>query len=214
MKYYPINLNINNKNCLVVGAGRVGIRKVKTLLTCGAKVTVVSNEVCDEIKDLAKSGQIELFQKPYDSMDLEKKFLVICATNNEIVNEEVAKDAHKRNLLCNIADRPKLCNFILPAIVQQEDLVITISTSGKSPAFAKFLKDKLENEYGEEYGHFLNLMGKIRGKLLSEEHAPEEHKGLFEALIKGNLLGMIKDSKWNEVDDSMFKVLGFRRSDL
>ena len=118
--------------------------------------------------------------------------LVIGATDDEDLNHRISRDAAERSLLCNIADRPTVCNFILPAVIQRGDLVITVSTSGRSPAFAKKLRRDLEDRFGEEYAEFLNLMGAIRAKLLAEAHAPEAHKPLFEKLIEADLLELVR----------------------
>ena len=158
MKYYPVHLDINNRNVLVVGGGGVGTRKVRTLLACGARVTVVSLETSRQLRDLAASGEIVLKERSYQSDDLSDMFLVIGATNDEKLNRQISSDADQLNTLCNIADRPEVCNFILPSIVHRDDLVITISTSGKSPALAKKLRKALENQFGEEYGTLLRLM--------------------------------------------------------
>ena len=134
MRYYPVHLDIKNQNCLVVGGGGVGTRKVKTLLECGARVTVVSPDPSQQLAKLASEGSITLTQRIYRSADLDGMFLVIGATDDENLNQQISTDAEKSNILCNIADRPEVCNFILPSIVRRGDLVITISTSGKSPA--------------------------------------------------------------------------------
>jgi len=208
MKYYPVHLNITNRNCLVVGGGGVGTRKVKTLLDCGARVTVVSLEVSPQLRDLAASGDIIMAERSYQSDDLCGMFLVIGATDDEKLNKQISSDADRLNTLCNIADRPKVCNFILPSIVQRDDLVITVSTSGQSPALAKKLRKALENQFGEEYGKLLRLMGAIRKKLLQQTHEPEAHKPLFERLINSGLIGMIQGKKIDEIDALLFKILG------
>jgi precorrin-2 dehydrogenase/sirohydrochlorin ferrochelatase len=208
MRYYPINLDIQNRNVLVVGGGGVGTRKVKTLLDCGARVTVVSLEVSRQLQDLATSGEIKLEDRSYQSNDLSGMFLVIGATNDEKLNRQISNDAERLNTLCNIADHPEVCNFILPSIVHRDDLVITISTSGKSPALAKKLRKTLENHYGEEYGTLLRLMGAIRQKLLQKAHEPEAHKPLFEQLINSDLIGMIQEEKIEEIDALLFEILG------
>ena len=208
MKYYPVHLDIHNRNCLVVGGGGVGTRKVKTLLDCGARVTVVSLEVSPHLQDLAASGDIILAQRSYKSDDLSGMFLVIGATDNEKLNRQISSDADQRNTLCNIADRPEVCNFILPAIVHRDDLVITISTSGQSPAMAKKLRKALENQFGQEYGMLLRLMGAIRQKLLQQAHEPEAHKPLFEQLINSDLIGMIQKGKTEEINGLLLEVLG------
>ena len=208
MKYYPVNLDIKNRACLVVGGGSVGTRKVKALAECGATVTVVSPEISAKLDQMAAEGLIALEKRAYRTADLEDKFLVIGATDDEALNRRIHADAERLNTLCNIADRPEICNFILPAIVNRGDLVIAVSTSGKSPAYAKKLRKELENQFGGEYELFLHLMGAIRERLLSEEHAPEAHKPLFEKLITAGLLGLIKADRSDEIDALLLEVLG------
>jgi precorrin-2 dehydrogenase/sirohydrochlorin ferrochelatase len=207
MKYYPVCLDIKNRPCLVVGGGQVGTRKVKTLLDCGATVTVVSPEVTEELAALSRQGRIQLHQREYCSADLACVFLVIGATDDEQLNRTIHKDAEQAQRLCNIADQPHLCNFILPSIISQGDLTITISTSGKSPAFAKHLRRQLQDRFGPEYDLFLQLMGAIRKKLLAAEHAPEVHKPIFEKLIQSDLLDKIKKKDIQAVDKLLAELL-------
>ena len=208
MRYYPIHLDIQNRNCLVVGGGGVGTRKVTTLLNCGAKVTVVSPEISQRLHNLAETAPLTLKSRPYRCADLEGMFLVIGATDDETLNAQISSDAERRNTLCNIADRPEKCNFILPSILRRDDLVITISTSGRSPALAKKLRKTLERRFGPEYGDFLKLMGAIRSKLLSQAHEPEAHKPLFEQLIDSNLIALIQAGKTEDINALLAKILG------
>lgn len=208
MPYYPINLDIRNRNCLVIGAGGVGTRKVLGLLACEARVTVVSPEFSDRIADLAQQRALVLLDRPYRAEDLQNMFLVIGATDDQDLNRQVHRDAENRGILCNIADRPELCNFILPSIVRRGDLTVSISTSGRSPALAKKLRRDLELAFGEEYGVLLRLMGVIRGRLLSEAHAPEAHKPIFEKLVNGNLAEMIREDRRANIDRLLREVLG------
>lgn len=208
MQYYPVSLNIKNRKCLVVGGGGVGTRKVATLIGCGAKVTVVSPDVSNQLLELANSGSIVLKKRPYLETDLDGMFLVIGTTDDEELNRQISIDAEKLNMLCNIADRPEVCNFILPAIVNRGDLTISISTSGKSPALAKRLRIELEEQFGNEYAELLRLMGAIRKKLLSQKHEPEAHKQLFEQLISRGLLDMIRGNRKDEIDSLLCEVLG------
>jgi precorrin-2 dehydrogenase / sirohydrochlorin ferrochelatase len=208
MKYYPVNLDIRNRNCLVVGGGDVGTRKVMTLLECDAKVTVVTKHATEKLKKLANMNRITLKHRSYLASDLYGMFMVIGATDDQKLNKQLHSDAESRNLLCNIADRPESCNFILPAIVNQGDLVISISTSGKSPGFAKKLRKDMEKEFGQEYKTFLQLMGRIREKLLSVEHEPEAHKILFEKLINSNLVDLIRDGKIADINDILLSIPG------
>jgi precorrin-2 dehydrogenase/sirohydrochlorin ferrochelatase len=216
MRYYPICLDIKARSCLVIGGGQVGTRKVKTLLDCGARVTVISPEVTPELAELARLGKIALKPRSYRSSDLDGAFLVIGATDEETLNQQVHKDAEKAGRLCNIADQPHLCNFVLPAIVRQGDLMVAISTSGASPAFAKHLRRRLAAQFGPEYGRFLELMGAVRTRLLAAEHAPEAHKPLFEQLIQSDLPALIRAGDHQGVNRVLARVLGpeFRYEEL
>ncbi len=208
MRYYPVNLDIKDRKCLVIGGGDVGTRKVITLLECMASVTVVSPDASEKLLKLAGSDMITLIKRSYIESDLEGMFLVICATDDEELNRQVSRDAENLNILCNIADRPEACNFILPALMKRGDLVIAVSTSGKSPAFAKKIRKDLEKQYGVEYADFLKLMGAIRKKLLRNSHEPEEHKPLFEKLINKDIVLLIKNNDADKINSVLFDVLG------
>ncbi|MBI5591345.1 MAG: bifunctional precorrin-2 dehydrogenase/sirohydrochlorin ferrochelatase [Deltaproteobacteria bacterium] len=208
MKYYPVNLDIRNQPCLVVGGGAVGTRKVRTLLDCGAMVTVVSPLASNSLSVLARENRISLKQRPYRASDLEGIFLVIGATDNKDLNRVIHDDARKLGTLCNIADQPDLCNFILPAIIERGDLIIAVSTSGKSPAFARHLRKELEVRFGPEYADFLKLMGIVRKILLEQTHDPETHQRVFESLIEQGLLECIREGDKARIDAMLISVLG------
>ena len=186
----------------------MGTRKVLTLLACGANVTVVSTAVTEKLKELSNNGLIRLKERSFQPTDLDDRFLVIGATDSQELNFNIHAEAERRGLLCNIADRPEVCNFILPSIVNRGDLIIAISTSGKSPAFAKRLRKHLEKEFGNEYAEFLNLMGAIRKKLLSQDHEPEAHKHLFEQLIERDLVQMIRNGDTDNINSLLHEILG------
>jgi len=216
MRYYPVFLDIINKSCLVVGGGQVGTRKVLTLLDCGARVTVVSRDVTPELQSLSDQQKITFRRGLYRTADLDGMFLVIGATDDELLNRKIHFDAERQHKLCNIADRPEACNFILPSVINRGDLTIAISTSGKSPALAKKLRKDLEKDFGDEYGEFLHIMGALRTKLLSQEHAPEAHKPLFEKLINSDLLEAIKQQNRDHMNDLLLDIFGkgYRLEDL
>ncbi len=207
MKYYPVCLDIRNRDCLVVGGGAVAFRKVKTLLACGASVTVVSPAFSSELAGI-RDDALTRVRRPYESSDVAGRFLVIGATDDEAENRKISRDAEAQNVLCNIADLPDACNFILPAIVKRGDLLLAISTCGNSPAFAKHLRKQLEKDFGEEYTEFLRLMGALRKRLLDTRHAPEEHKPLFEALINQGLLEMVKEGNTDEINRLLDDIVG------
>ncbi len=186
----------------------MGTRKVNTLLACGARVTVVSPDPTQQLKKMAVEESITLRERAYRTVDLKDMFLVIGATDDEKLNRQISEEAEQIGILCNIADRPEACNFILPSVVQRGDLVITISTSGQSPALAKRLRRELEAQFGEEYADFLLLMGAIRKKLLSQTHEPEAHKALFNQLIDSDFIELLRTGQRKQLNLLLYKILG------
>ena len=137
MHYFSICLDLSGKICIVIGGGKVAERKVQGLLACGARVTVVSPELTTGLEELAAEEKINLIQRPYQEGDLLGAFLAIAATDEPQVQRRVHAEAMHANLLLNVADVPELCNFILPASLRRGDLVIAVSTGGRSPALAR-----------------------------------------------------------------------------
>jgi len=207
MEYYPVNLDIKGKNCLVVGGGTVGTRKIKTLLSCHARVTTISPLFTDDILKL-DNPNLTIHKRDYSSSDIEGMFIVICATDNSQLNLKIADDAKQKNILCNIIDNPSGCNFTLPSVIERGDLMVTVSTGGKSPLFAKKLKGELLEKFGPEYGDLLKVMGKIREKIVTESNNPEGNKELFERIIEGGLLEMIKNRRVGDIDKLLLEILG------
>lgn len=209
MKYYPVGLNIQDRNCLIVGGGNVGARKAGTLARCGARVKVVSlcfdKALWDNI-----NGKVELVPREYQDKDLRGMFLVIGATDNRQLNRTIGEQAKRANILFNGADLPELSDFILPAVVERGDLTIAVSTSGNSPAFAKKIKHELEGNFGPEYERFLTLMGRIRKELLTRDHDPERHRKIFKRLIDGGLFNLMKENDQKGVERLLVTILGKR----
>jgi len=210
VKYYPVSLDIRGRNCLVAGGGAVGARKAKALIACGGLVTVVSPDLSGEMEKLSEQGLVKVFRRGYRTRDLAGMFLVISAAGDAGINEKISKDAAQRNILCNIVDRPKACSFVLPAVLRQKDLVIAVSTSGKSPALARRIKEELALRFGPEYGALLDILGGVRKKLLSGPHAPDSHKVSFEALLDGGLLELLKAGDKKAIEALLAEVLGRR----
>jgi precorrin-2 dehydrogenase/sirohydrochlorin ferrochelatase len=209
MNYYPIHLDIRNRCCLVVGGGAVGTRKACGLLDCGARVTVVSPEVGDTLQQLALNRRLCWHPRGFESSDLDGVFLVFAATDIPELNGEIQRQARQRHLLCNVVNRPEGGDFILPSVVRRQDLVITVSTSGKSPAFAKKWRKDLEKTFGTEYGLLLRLMGAIRYRLLQHPaEASEAPSQRFARLVSGNLLELIRAGDVAKIDAFLQQRLG------
>ncbi len=149
LRYYPVGLNIRDKDVLVVGAGRVAERKIRMLRLFGAKVSVVAPQVTRYIARLSKDGSIKLFERIYKTPDINKARLVIAATSDAKTNEKVSADARKKNIFVNVVDHSSHSDFISPAVIRKKGLVISVSTDGKHPVLSKRFKDFLKEKVDE-----------------------------------------------------------------
>ena len=198
--YYPAFLDLAGRTGLVVGAGRVGEGKVRGLLNAGALVRVVSLEATEQVRRWADDGRIDLRLRPYEAADLDGCFLVIAATERNEVNERVWSDAEARNMLCNVVDVPRLCNFILPSIMRRGDLAVAVSTAGASPALARKLRLEIESSHGEEYALALELLGSLREELKERYPNPRDRKILFERIVYSNLIELVRAGNTEEIE--------------
>ena len=162
VSYYPVFLNLSGKKCVVVGGGKVAGRKVGALLECGAEVTVVSPELCEELKGLVEAGEITAAVRPYRSGDLKGSAVVIAATGTRSVNVEIVNEARKRGIPVNVVDDPDYSDFIVPSCLKRGDITIAVSTSGKSPALARKIRENLEKNIGGEYAALALLTAEVR----------------------------------------------------
>ncbi|MFO7760118.1 MAG: bifunctional precorrin-2 dehydrogenase/sirohydrochlorin ferrochelatase [Desulfobia sp.] len=208
MSYFPVCLDLKDRDCLVIGGGRVASRKVKQLLACGARMTVISPELNSELTVLVDKGDISWWKRLYKKGDLDGAFLVIAATDDPAVQSTVYEEAEEGGILLNVADAPQWCHFILPATVRRGDLTVSISTSGKSPALAKNLREQLEEQFEEEYDLLLQLLGSLRPYVLVRGEKEEKNRDVFERLIHPDLLSWIKERNWLEVEKHIRGVLG------
>lgn len=208
MSFYPVSLDLNGRFCIVVGGGRVAERKVRTLLASGARVQVISPELTSGLAELYRQGQLTWVGRQYQEGDLAGAFLVIAATDNAEVQRRSFAEAEGSHLLINVADVPQRCNFILPAIVRQGDLTISISTGGKSPALAKQLRMELEKYFGPEYKILVDMLGILRRQVLAAGQAQAENEAIFNRLLHEKLPVWIREGKWEEVENHVRSVLG------
>jgi precorrin-2 dehydrogenase/sirohydrochlorin ferrochelatase len=207
-RFYPILVDLQGKKALVVGGGKVAQRKIETLLEHGAAVQVISKELTAVLEDLRRAGRIKYLGDEFSETFVEGAFVVFAATDDASLNRRVSRAAQKRGLLVNAVDQPADCNFIVPSVLSRGDLLIAVSTSGKSPAFARKVRVALEQSFGEEVGLFLNLMGNLRKEVLRLGLSQEEKKSAFEKLVTSDLLSAIREKNWDLASQIIEKVLG------
>lgn len=207
MSYYPINLDISGKICLVIGGGNVAYRKVRSLLGGNGQVTVISPEVLPEIRLLATRNELTYQEREYRQGDLEGAVLVFAATNCRNTQEQVAAEASKLGILLNSADSPDKCDFQVPAKVRRGELLITISTGGGSPAISRMVRMELEEQFGPEYGVLIFLFSLIREQLVPGPTSSDENRNMFRELLLSNILKEVSNRRWQRVKAIMDQLL-------
>jgi precorrin-2 dehydrogenase / sirohydrochlorin ferrochelatase len=208
MKYFPIFLDLQQKNCVVVGGGRVAERKVLNLLRAGALITVISPQMSPALRRLEKKGKIQQRSRRFRSGDLKSAYLAIAATDNREINERVYYEASALRIPVNVVDDPSLCSFIAPAIISRGDILLAISTGGESPSLAKALRKKLEKEIGPEYIHLLKILGAVRKKILPLGWGAKKNQRIFHFLLGEDFLSMIRQRKMIALESHLRKILG------
>ncbi len=184
---YPVNLIVDGRRCLVVGGGSVAVRKVDGLRTCGARVHVIAPEVCDEIRAWP---DVTFDERPYRSGDVDGHRLVIAATNSTDVNAEVFLDCEAAGIWVCGADDPEHCSFTLPSVVRRGSLVITVSTGGRSPAVARWLRERLEASIGPEYEALLDLVADQRAAVKADGRSPTDLD--WQKALDSDMLALIR----------------------
>jgi precorrin-2 dehydrogenase/sirohydrochlorin ferrochelatase len=164
MRYYPVNLDLQGRSVVVVGAGSVGFRKLKGLLEAGAKLKVIDPDPPFPVKRLAARKKISWIKRAYRTGDLGKAFVAVAATDDREVNRKIQAEAEKKKILLNIVDKPEFCTFTLPARLNRGEFMVTVSTGGSAPGFAKKVRERLEKVFGPEYGKLVASMAKEREK--------------------------------------------------
>ena len=199
IKYYPLNVSLKNKKCVVLGAGAVALRKVKRLLEYGAVVLVVGQKIVKPLEKLANQKKIIFKNNKADLKDLKGAFLVVAATDDRKLNARVSAYCLKKNVLVNIVDSPRECNFILPSILRRGSLAISVSTDGVSPALAKKIRKEIGQKFGFEYAKLLKLIKQVRPEVLKKIKDAQARKLFFARIFRPQILDLIRKNNQPEV---------------
>ena len=202
---YPICLKLAQKKCVVVGAGSVALRKVKTLLAQEALVTVVSPELNQE---LAKEKDKFVWEQAYYREEfLADAFLVIAATDNRAVNHEIAVYCDKHNILVNVIDSPEESSFIVNSYFTKGDLLVAVSTDGASPALSRKIRKDLEAQIADEYADILAIIAEARAEALIKITDEAKRREFLQSLAKIDYEAIIKDTSTATFRDRVKKCL-------
>ncbi|MDH5478104.1 MAG: bifunctional precorrin-2 dehydrogenase/sirohydrochlorin ferrochelatase [Nitrospinota bacterium] len=189
---YPIFMSLNDTRCVVVGGGDVAARKIAGLFAVGARVTVVAPRLAPSTAEQVDKGAAQWIEGVFTPRQLDGATLVIASTDNNEVNQEVAREAKARNIPVNVVDQPQLCSFFVPSVVRRGGLHIAISTSGSSPAIAKRVRKKLENDFGPEWAPYLELMSQARQRALGLSYDQKTREEMFNTLADSALFDLVK----------------------
>lgn len=191
MNYLPLFLQIKQQPCLVVGGGSIAARKVALLRKAQGDVTVVSPELCDELKTLHAEGKIQHKAKIFSAEDMDDCVIVIAATDQRDVNEQVSALAHEKKLPVNVVDNPELCSFIMPSMVDRSPVQIAISTGGVSPVLARLIRTKLEGMIPAAYGRLGALAESFRDKVKASFPDVESRRSFWESVLEGRVAELV-----------------------
>lgn len=184
MEMFPVFFKLQDRPCLVVGAGTIAAPKISSLLRAGGRVTVVAPKARPEVASQARAGELVWRERGFAASDLDGMFLVVAATDIQAVNHQVAESARVRGVLCNSVDDPPDCDFFYPSVVRRGDLQIAISTAGRSPALAQRLREEIDAMLPEDAGPWLDQLGETRLRMLEAFPSSEERKEALHQLAR------------------------------
>lgn len=189
MAYFPMFVDMTERECLIVGGGNVAYRKVMVMLDFGAKVTVVAEDICDELRKLTiddtanKENRITFIKRRFERKDCDGMEMVIAATDDNALNHEIAEYCKAKGIMVNAVDQKADCSFIFPSYIKEKNLVAAFSSSGNSPVLTQYLKGKEQEILTPFLGELNEYMGQIREKVIAEYHTEAERKRVFKEIL-------------------------------
>lgn len=199
MTYFPLFIDIENKNILIIGAGKIAYRKITKLIPFKPKITIVAPNISDEIKNLLKENKNLTYKnKKVDIDDIKDSFFVICATNDKTINNFVSKFCKENNIFVNCVDDIENCSFVFPALIKKPNLTIGISTCAKAPYFSAYLKKLIKNSIPKNTQEIIENLELIRTELKQKIKTQEKR-----AKIIHNILDYYKENNFQLSYDNL-----------
>jgi len=199
MNFYPINLDVAGQACVVVGGGKVALRKIRGLLEAGATVTVIAPEICAEVDELYQRGEIFWTRENFSAELLGDELILIAATDNPEINRHAAQVARARKILVNSVDTSG-GNFNVPARIRRGEFLLTLSTGANSPAFAKFVRQMLEAEFGENFGAALEIISRARREVKRRLPNQSAREKFWREILTPELWQLLKSGDVNALE--------------
>jgi len=190
--FYPVFLDLRGRRAVVIGGGAVAEQKVLGLLSAGAHVTVVSPETTPRLAELAAVGEIDLRRRPYRSGDLAGAWLAIAGTDDRAANAQVWAEAEREGVLLNAVDDLDHCSFIAPAIHREGGITVAVSTSGKSPALAARLRQRVARLVGPAEARLCALLGELRPELAARIPDSRVRTTLWYRIVDSDVIEFVR----------------------
>ncbi|NIO55260.1 MAG: bifunctional precorrin-2 dehydrogenase/sirohydrochlorin ferrochelatase [Candidatus Latescibacteria bacterium] len=204
---FPSMLKLDGAKVIVIGGGAVAERKVRSLLECGASVTVIAPTLTKSLSRLAAEKRLTHFARSFRSGDLTGAALAFAAIDDIRVNAAVAEEAGRLNVLVNVVDQPALCTFIVPAVTRQGRLTIAVSTGGVSPAWARRIKEHMSSEFGKEYARLLDALATVRRRCLKDITDPARRRRFLQQLADDSLLELARSKEVKALEAEILERL-------
>lgn len=185
MDYFPVFLDIRRQPCLVVGGGGVALRKARALERAGAAVSVVAPEIDVALQELARGSGGDAMRRRFRDEDVAGCRLVVAATDDEAVNRAVSEAGRARNVPVNVVDRPDLCTYLAPAVVDRSPLLIALSSGGASPVLLRLMRERLERLFPAAWGELARLAGSVRDRVRDAIGDADARRRFWERVLDG-----------------------------
>lgn len=214
MRYYPVFLDIADKPVVVIGGGAIALQKMENLIAAGAKVTVISPELNEKMTELCDAGKFMHVNRKYEAGDIDGYELVFVATDDHDENRRVWMEGRERKIWVNAVDDIPNCDFIMPGIVKQGELIVAISTSGKSPAMARKAREDIQAFLTDDDAAMLDLAAEVRREFREQglavkacDHCMRNNNDVWNAALDGIVKGLLGEGKRDEAKARMLNLL-------
>ena len=188
MESFPIFINLKKKPVTVIGGGDIALRKVRLLIKADPKITVISRQICKDLKELLIEYDYKILEKSFNESDLETPILIIAATNNAKTNKRISTYAQQKNILINVVDQPKLCTFTMGSIVERDSLVVSISSGGKAPVLVRKIRERIEALLPQSYSELVRFSGNLRSMVKKKIQSGVKRRIFWEEFFESDYI--------------------------
>lgn len=207
MKYFPVFLDGSKINAMVIGGGDVAARKIELLLKTTTKITIMAESVTEGVERLINENELSWLKHNYKAGLLARTTLVIAATDNTDVNEQVYHEAVEFNILANVVDQPALCTYITPAIIDRSPMIIALSSSGSAPILIRMLREQIEKILPQGYGRLADFSLKFRDHVKARIKGIRNRRTFWENTLRGSIGQALLDDKQQEAEQLLIMSL-------